>query len=897
MKKIIIVILGGGLLFCGACTKAGQQISLWEQAQQIRTGSGGFEAETNTWNRKDITFSKKVSSQEQWTINIDGDTRPDMKSIKIKCTKGLLKSPFILCNNNYDFRSVPKLINSVTKKAQTDQEKALAIRELLIGEGFYFHHGIPPTKDPIHRLTNSGYGFCGIHAEIFHQLCQSAGLQSAIVGHGFAHGHVSNEVYYDGQWHFFDTNTETLFYRSDGAIPSYKDIFENPNLLEPGDMYGQSAVGICGTRYCRALYITPPIKRTERNIPKDKQYATLDFTLRKNESITWLWQDADFTHYRSDKNGSPIYGKGIIEYHPQTKDISSSNKGLSCKNNGYRIRGNLKKAVITIPVNMAYPATEINLSAKTKNVAFIDVSVSKDNGKNWIDLKNTDLGNDQTIWKKIITNPDNWTVPADNSKLKKKKRIMTTGQYGYIMRIVLNRNNGISPSLSDINLKTIFRHYPPALAFLKIGDNTINYTCQSKKGYQADITIQWQQKERKPSLSVSSIDYGFSKPQPLTHPSHNAQLPTFAASKSKTYLLYTIEENNLRRIIYRFYEQDRWTEPAIIETFHQTPSHPVGTIDSEENLWVAYQTARLWDNSDIYVVCIKPDDTQTQPVMMNSEDKHHIAFFPSISSYKNKVAVAWEGGQNDVGLEDAWGTEVGWVRIFDGTDWDSPILIKGESFTNLCIPKILYDSKARLHLTATKGPRYYFAIEPNLKPLQWLTTEWMYHSRGGSFFEDSKGNTWAIFDGQVSGTTNEIYCRMLPASAADTSRENWINVIRISEDDKKPSIYPVIAGIDECHLVTAWMDYRNKNTEIYAKIYKDKQWSPDILISNGAPKEQAELSKKMTPNQILLSKPKGLTSEHPQMTINKQGTLWIAWQDKTSDSSQIMICRYDFQNQ
>lgn len=875
IKKIAVITLVANIAVHVPCIKAYQQISLWEKANQTQIDTtGGLEAETSTWHRKNMTFNTEVSSQEQWNISVDDKTRPNMKFIKIECTEGLLQSPFILSNNNYDFRSVPKLIDSITKNTKSDEEKALSIRELLIGEGFYFHFGFPQITDPLVLLTSSGFGDCRTHAQIFEQLCLAAGLKGRSIDLGDSH--TANEIFYSDQWHFYDANGESLFRKLDGVIPSFEEIRNKPNLVPTGDIYGRTVMGIASSRWIRSVYSTPEKDVSIRKFPIKHRYETLDFFLRKGESITWFWQDADFTHYRSGKNGYPVYGKGVIEYTPQFKDINHKNK-----------------TAITIPVNIPYPIMEISLLAKTDNITLVDVSVSKDNGKSWIVLKGANQGFNQIIWRRTIDNPDNWINIPDESELKEKENEITTGKYGYTIKIILNKNKGIYPSLSDINLKTTFRHYPPTLAFLEPGNNTIKYVDKNSGNYRANVTIQWQQKERLANLSTNPKDYGFTKPQSLTHSSQNAQLPTFAASKDKLYILYTIEEEDgFRKIVYQSHEKSHWTKPTIVKSKHKSASHPVGIVDTEGNLWIAYQTSRLWDNSDIYVIRVGPDGTQTQPIIMNDNDPHHIAFFPSISSYKNRITVAWEGGLNNVDLANAWKTEVGWIKTFDGTKWNQPVLIKGDPFPNLGVPRILYDSRGKLHLTATKGPRYYLTVNQEPKALQWFTAEWMYHSRGGDFFEDTKGNIWVAFDAQNSGTTNEIYCRMLPSPATNTDLKNWTDILRVSEDDKKPSIYPTIAGIDEYHLIIAWMDYRNKNAEIYAKIFRENQWSPDILISNGTSKEQAKLSKRMTPNQILLSKPKGLSSEYPRMILDNENSIWITWQDKTNSHSQVMVSRY-----
>jgi hypothetical protein len=268
-----------------------------------------------------------------------------------------------------------------------------------------------------------------------------------------------------------------------------------------------------------------------------------------------------------------------------------------------------------------------------------------------------------------------------------------------------------------------------------------------------------------------------------------------------------------------------------------------------------------------------------------------VALFPSISAWQSRVTVAWEGGQIHKDKNTAWGTEVGWLRMFDGKKWSEPSIVKGEPFINLGLPKVYYDGGGRLHLTGTKGPRYYRTIAPEQSPFQWMTPEWVYHSRGASLFADHGENLWSAFDGQGSGTTNEIYVRMLPSAAQNTSIENWTRAIRISEDDKRPSIYPDLWAADPSRVVVTWMDYRNGSAEVYAKVFDRKRWSPDLLLSAGADAAARKAAETLSPNQILTSDPRGLHSGYPRIAAAADGTLWAVWEDSMDGTARAVRAR------
>src|SRR5688572_19268105 len=106
---------------------ARSEVSVWERAQSVRPGSGGMEAERDTWQREEKVLKRTVrkGGGQEWNISVAGDARPVMRRMSIENVGNDISSPFLL-GNNYDFRSVPELVASLTRNAKTEKEKALA---------------------------------------------------------------------------------------------------------------------------------------------------------------------------------------------------------------------------------------------------------------------------------------------------------------------------------------------------------------------------------------------------------------------------------------------------------------------------------------------------------------------------------------------------------------------------------------------------------------------------------------------------------------------------------------------------------------------------------------------------------------------------------------------------
>jgi transglutaminase-like putative cysteine protease len=867
------------------------ELSVWELAQKVRPGSGGLEADRDTWVRDAKVFKREaVKGVQEWNIEVLGEARPVMRRLSIENLGNDVSSPFLL-GNNYDFRSVPELVASITRNAKTDKEKALSIRELLIGEGFFFNYSVPKTNDPICRLTSSGYGFCGPHAQLFDQLAEAAGLRSRTCSHAFSYGHATNEVFYDGQWHFIDTNAESVIYKPDGNIPSYEDIGKTPNLVPSGDAYGQTSFGIDGARYARALY-SAPTKCFERDPSSDTRYGTLDFPLRANESITWDWEDADFT--RNRENNIPVFGKGRLEYKPRPAKLVQAGSGLSRRQQQIEVGSSAERGRLVIPVISPYPVLEAEFSGRISgSIDQVSVRVSKDNGDSWLPMEHSIIGG-LSSWRFKMDEPEKWAYPMERAEYTDTIRTIVAGQYGYLLEISLKKEGNSSPSVSDLRLTSIFRHYPPALPFLKIGSNKIAYVDRgARKGRNVRVTMEWEERRRTPTLSTNAAEWGWGDSKEISTSGSRAELPTIAeGSGGVIHLVYSVGNEGSRRIAYSRYKDGAWSPERLITSGDKDANHPVVAEDGRGNIWVAYQTGGLWQGGDVYVLSIKDNQT-SQPIRLNDNDPYHIAFFPSISAHGNKVTVSWEGGEPGVDLKNAWGTEVGWMRTHDGTSWEDPVFLKGDPFKNLGLPKVIYDDDGRLHLMATKGPRYYrrFPSADSKNKYQWLTPEWMYHSRGGSFYLDRQSNLWAVFDGQNSGTTNEIYCRMLTNGSPGVAITDWTKALRISEDDKRPSIYPNMVAESDKRLAVVWMDYRHKSVEVYAKVFNNGHWSPDLLISHGADQAARKEAERLTPNQLQSLPPQGRQSTYPNIALAGDGTVWAVWQEADGNVPGRVVAR------
>lgn len=77
------------------------------------------------------------------------------------------------------------------------------------------------------ELLDSGWGWCNEKARIFVTLAQIAGFPArmcSVYHEDGIHGHMTAEVFIEGQWSFVDPTSATVIPKSDGSLASAKDL-------------------------------------------------------------------------------------------------------------------------------------------------------------------------------------------------------------------------------------------------------------------------------------------------------------------------------------------------------------------------------------------------------------------------------------------------------------------------------------------------------------------------------------------------------------------------------------------------------------------------------------------------------------------------------------------------
>ncbi|MFC1716396.1 hypothetical protein ACFL6S_22180 [Candidatus Poribacteria bacterium] len=213
-------------------------------------------------------------------------------------------------------------------KDKSGQDLALAVWKYFVGtETGVFHYrpiceGTDPVdwefrmiRDPIKMINTYGYGFCGAFGPTTADLFEAMGFEQARAVQIPGSNHSVTEVWYDGKWHYFDTDLRGVIFQRDGkTIASVQDTIDQPDLW------------------------TNPSRKMEPFFPDDPDLSTyarnygakpihyvynwfhngstMDYVLRKGESLTRWWrpQGGRWSHQENDAEND--WWKNLINKEP-----------------------------------------------------------------------------------------------------------------------------------------------------------------------------------------------------------------------------------------------------------------------------------------------------------------------------------------------------------------------------------------------------------------------------------------------------------------------------------------------------------------------------------------------------------------------------------------------------
>jgi hypothetical protein len=265
-------------------------------------------------------------------------------------------SPRVVSEHVPDAFSMADYRNYPTWKNLSGQELAVAVWQAFVGTETGVAHfqpireGPDPVdwefrhiRDPVKMLNVYGYGFCGAFGPTTAGLFEAMGFEQARSAYIPGCNHNVTEVWYDGAWHYFDTDLRGVLFRRDGkTIASLAEARDQLDLwLKPSKkitpFFPDASPNL------ERLARTYGAKPISYNYHWFMSGATMDFRLRKGESFTRWWrpQGGRWSHQVEDlendffrnliskppygaKTNHPSFtiwthGNGLFEYQPRLR--------------------------------------------------------------------------------------------------------------------------------------------------------------------------------------------------------------------------------------------------------------------------------------------------------------------------------------------------------------------------------------------------------------------------------------------------------------------------------------------------------------------------------------------------------------------------------------------------
>ena len=414
-------------------------------------------------------------------------------------------SPHVLKKGQPDTSDPRSLAQGIFSQAgaRTSREKAEAIWRFFLTDGRFVKPGMiyhiagwayeepeGEVLDPVRLLNSYGFGLCYHIAPLLESMFKAGGFADARVW--FLTGHTVAEVFYDGGYHYFDSDmmgynpigtagplkerpvASVHQIERDGGIitgklagATHSDAANVDSPWYPADLRAHAMGDLAGLFTSSNDNWLYPFQRYELG-------HTMDFVLRPGERLVRYFHPEPeglyYLPYRFDGTAWVEFPQELAQYKIRTRDGPQSQK------DGRRWATGMQQyhppamtansAVYSMPSAYVIIDANFQMKASLKDAGSrITVETSVDAGHLWTEAA-TLLGPHQGSWL---------AAAAVLTRSEHGARNAVSGTYGYLVRIT----RGGGAQLDDLTLTTRFQLNPRTLPELAAGNNEIDFTSSS----------------------------------------------------------------------------------------------------------------------------------------------------------------------------------------------------------------------------------------------------------------------------------------------------------------------------------------------------------------------------------------------------------------------------------
>jgi hypothetical protein len=196
-----------------------------------------------------------------------------------------VRGPWVTTDRTVDCSSFESIARDILEPDMTDEQKAIAMYNFF-RQQVYHYQNLPESREPLKTVNIMGNTLCGSQATCMKGLLTSIGLKTRVVSHP---GHTFYEVFYDGQWHGYDTMTNFyVFTRGPNrTVASFEQLNKDPTLIRDAVKEGRACPNICPCGD-KPEWFAEKIRVTDYT-PQKSDWSVKDYTLRRGEEIVRSW--------------------------------------------------------------------------------------------------------------------------------------------------------------------------------------------------------------------------------------------------------------------------------------------------------------------------------------------------------------------------------------------------------------------------------------------------------------------------------------------------------------------------------------------------------------------------------------------------------------------------------
>lgn len=412
---------------------------------------------------------------------------------------GQVYSPRVLIAGQPDASDLTRFAEGIFRQAgaKTPREKAEAVWRYFLTDGrfvkpgFWYHiagwaYEEPGGEvlDPLKLLNSYGFGLCYQVAPLLEAVWKAGGLDARV---WFLTGHTVAEVFYDGTWHYYDSdmmgfNTVGSGPAASSRVASVADLERDPSILlskmigprradpvrasdpwYPADVRADAIGGLA------ELFST-----TKDNwlFPYERapQGHSMDFVLRPREKLIRYFEpereDLFYLPYKQKDGAWSEFPQPVAQYGIRTADGPRSQKDARRWATGrFEYTAPVTRAVVQVfearsPWVIINAAFEARVSAASASDGVL-LETSTDEGRTWVEAGRV-RGPHSGEWR---------AEPAVVARSANGRLTAVSGRYGYLLRM---RSEG-GAAVSSLVMKTNIEINPRTLPALVAGRNELDY--------------------------------------------------------------------------------------------------------------------------------------------------------------------------------------------------------------------------------------------------------------------------------------------------------------------------------------------------------------------------------------------------------------------------------------